>query len=138
MNKNAALLLAFVASVAVAAAVAFVHAGRVSPPLIWSAAFSDEAALWLMILLPPLYVARWGLYGVALGAVVFWGVGAAIGMLLQRLDPTRDMALSDGLFLYLGIPIGAAYCLLVYGVRQLILGVRRFTILRREFNARHG
>ena len=86
---------------------------------------ADEICLWTAIIVPlPLIIAfRW--VGVALGTVAAWGILNLAGIWISSLDPTRDSALLDIVWLLFGWVGGLLYCLAIFGVRELVASILR-------------
>jgi hypothetical protein len=82
----------------------------------------DITGVAVALLVPIALVWRFRWWGVLFGALVQWATLIACGTLLNALDPERDAAMLDAIWLLLGLPFALAFCALVH------LG---FTLLRR-------
>ncbi len=73
--------------------------------------------IWLII--------RLNIVGLILGALFFWIVLILGGELLNQLDPERDSAIIDIIWLWAGWLGGLMYCLPIYAIRRVTLLLRR-------------
>lgn len=81
---------------------------------------ADQICLWAAAIIPlPLIVAyRW--IGVAMGTVAVWGILLLAGIWISSLDPTRESAILDTIWLLSGWIGGLLYCLPIFALRELI------------------
>jgi hypothetical protein len=87
----------------------------------------DHGGMALALLVPAIIVlgfARWQVTG-PLGVFSFWAITVEQGHLLAQLDPTRDAAMLDSIWFFIGWIPGVAYCWLLYGIRRCFLWVGR-------------
>jgi hypothetical protein len=111
-------------AIAVAGASALALA-QASPAGTRSVHFWDLFCLFLMFLLPLVFVLRWNLIGVVAGAILFWGIGVAAGRIAQALDPRRDVAMLDSVWVIFGLAGGLLYCVPIYLLKLLVRWLRR-------------
>ena len=68
-----------------------------------------------LMLIGPLPLVWWLRFrGVWAGAVLLWGAGILTGQLIEKLDPARENGLLDALWLFVGLPAGFAYSLVLF------------------------
>lgn len=84
----------------------------------------DIGSLVLAAVGPALFILRWDRRGVALGAVYAWLLLFAAGAALSALDPSREMAVLDSIWLLFGWIATLLYSAVVYGAIRLIAGCR--------------
>lgn len=84
----------------------------------------DIGSLVLAAVGPALFILRWDRRGVALGAVYAWLLLLAAGAALSALDPSREMAVLDSIWLLFGWIATLLYSAVVYGAIRLIAGCR--------------
>ncbi|MFI4860131.1 MAG: hypothetical protein ACIAXF_05555 [Phycisphaerales bacterium JB063] len=80
--------------------------------------FADISGLTLMLLLPIWLIIRLQWIGLLLGVLAFWWIGVALGYVLSALDPQREGAMGDLLWITGGWMAGIAYCLPILGIRE--------------------
>ena len=78
------------------------------------AEFVDTGSLAVATVGPVLLVLRWGHRGVFLGAAFAWLIGIAAGDVLAALDPSRDTAMLDSIWVLFGWAGTLAYSSLAY------------------------
>jgi len=119
MLRYALRRLGLLIAILFAIAIAFVTAAAHTAGTRW-AHFWDVLSLLFMFLLPLVFVLRWNLAGVVAGAILFWGIGVLAGKIAQSLNPDRDAALLDGIWLMFGFVAGFLYCVPIYIVKLLV------------------
>lgn len=80
----------------------------------------DYVAQFIAILLPIFLVWRYRAKGVVFGALAVWVTLGMVGALLSALDPQRDAALLDSIWLLFGWIAGLIYCVLIYFTLRLM------------------
>ena len=80
----------------------------------------DLLFLALALGLPVPLIWRYGLRGVIVGALLNWILLAAVGPILSALDPTRDAAVLDSVWLYLGWIASILFCLFLHAVMTIL------------------
>lgn len=86
---------------------------------------ADNLCLLAAVLLPVLLVLRYDKVGVVLGTLVAWGTLNLAGILLSGMDPTREEAMLDSLWLLLGWFPSGVYCLAIYAAKRVMLWLVR-------------
>ncbi len=119
MLRCALRRLGLLIAILIAIAIAIIAAGAHTPGT-RGAHFWDVLCLLLMLLLPLVFVLRWNLAGMVAGAILFWGIGVLAGRIAQSLNPGRDAALLDGIWLMFGFVAGLLYCVPIYFVKLLV------------------
>ena len=86
---------------------------------------ADQICLWFALIAPvPLILAfRW--IGVALGVAVVWAALGIAGVWISSLDPERDAAILDSVWLLFGWVAGLLYCLPIFGLREFVVYLLR-------------
>ena len=86
---------------------------------------ADQICLGIALIAPvPLILAfRW--IGVALGVAVVWAALAIAGVWISSLDPKRDAAILDSIWLLFGWVAGLLYCLPILGLREFVMHLIR-------------
>jgi CDP-diglyceride synthetase len=94
----------------------------ISPQLV------DYGGMALALIVPAYIVLRFPRWQVTvlLGTIAFWLITVEQGYLLAMLDPSRDAAMVDSIWLFIGWIPGLAYSWLLYGVRLCSLRAVRF------------
>lgn len=85
-----------------------------------AAQWADIAGLILMLGVPVWLIIRLRWVGLILGILAHWWIGVAIGAVLSELDPQREGAMLDLIWLVGGWIAGLIYCLPIFGLRELI------------------
>jgi hypothetical protein len=85
----------------------------------------DVIFLLVALVVPVWLIIRFNIVGLILGALFFWVVLILCYELLNQLDPKRDRAIHDALWLGVGWFGGLMYCLPIYGIKCLALWLRR-------------
>ena len=88
----------------------------------------DTLFLVLTGILPVLLIIRWRFKGALLGAAAVWILGIVSGVMLSALDPKRDMAMLDSIWLLFGWIGGLLYCMPIWGILKMVrMGLGRMT-----------
>jgi hypothetical protein len=88
---------------------------------------ADQICLWSAAIIPILLIARFRVLGVFAGALFVWFALYLAGVWVQSLDPKRDAAMLDSLWLLFGWIGGLIYCLPIFGLRELLwYGYRKY------------
>lgn len=97
----------------------------------------DCLCVGVVIVLPILAVLRWNLSGVILGVLIAWGSPLVAGALISDIAPgSRGDAhgMLDAVWLLFGWIFGLLYCLLIYGMKRLVLFVIRLRISKPTYS----
>jgi hypothetical protein len=86
--------------------------------------FVDIGFLVVAIVSPVLFVLRWERWGVLLGAAFAWLILIVAGDALSALDPSRDAALTDSIWVLFGWVATLAYSSLVDMAVRVIRALR--------------
>jgi len=70
---------------------------------------------------PVITVLLWNVRGVIAGMLIVWGSLWIAGRLLSQLDPERDAALLDHVWLFFGWVAGLIYSGTIYAIKRLTL-----------------
>jgi membrane protein YqaA with SNARE-associated domain len=76
-----------------------------------------------MLGLPVWLIIRMRWIGLLLGVLSHWWIGIATGVILSELDPQREGAMLDVIWLVGGWIAGLIYCLPIFGIRELVAWV---------------
>lgn len=98
------------------------------------AELADVGLLVLAIVGPVLFVLRWERWGVLLGTAVAWLILIVAGTVLSALDPSRDAAILDSIWVMFGWVATLAYSSLIY----LAVRITRALWSRRTGGSRAG
>ncbi|MDZ4782390.1 MAG: hypothetical protein SGJ19_19265 [Planctomycetia bacterium] len=79
----------------------------------------DKGGLFIAIVVPAILVWRYRWKGVLIDALFFWISLAVVGEALQVLDPLRDAALTDSIWVLFGWIGGLLYCLAVLSLLRI-------------------
>jgi hypothetical protein len=85
-----------------------------------TAHLADQICLWAAFIVPIPLIGAYRWIGVALGTVAVWGILLLAGVWISSLDPKRDAAMLDSIWLLFGWIGGLLYCLPIFGLRELV------------------
>src|SRR5262249_45673330 len=86
---------------------------------------ADTLCLLIAAIVPIPFVLRWNWRGVMLGTVVVWASLVMAGFLLAALDPRREGAMLDSIWLLFGWIGGLLYCVPIYLAKHVALWLWR-------------
>lgn len=85
----------------------------------------DTCVLIIASLVAFYFVMRFDLKGVFIGAISLWIILLIEGYVISALDPKREGALVDTVWLLFGWAGGLLYCFLIYGLKKLYVYFRK-------------
>ena len=87
---------------------------------------ADTLYFSLSLALPILVIAltRKAWIAIPLAAVLDWSVLVLAGLKLQELDPERDAAMTDGIWLLFGIIPALIFASILWAIKQFVIGIK--------------
>ena len=84
----------------------------------------DVFMIGIVGILPVVLIVRWNAVGGVLGVLVVWGGLYLDSIILNHLDPQRDNAMLDAIWMTLGWLGGLMYCVPIYALKKLYVFLR--------------
>lgn len=85
----------------------------------------DISFLAAAAILPICFVLKWGWKGMILGALAVWISLILAGIVLAGLDPEREVAMLDTVWLFSGWIAGLGYSGIIYLVRMIFVRLKK-------------
>jgi len=79
----------------------------------------DKLLMGIALVVPILLIAKWRFRGAIAGSIFVWGTLFLAGIVLSKIDPSRNSVL-DAIWMLLGFIGGAFYCVPVWGILELV------------------